>query len=435
MSLKAFTDSFINAKHFSNAHDLRRARLFVRACLLTSLFSSTYIGLSVVFEFEKGIYFMTFNVLGFVVLAFLTKTRLSLLLLRNLYVLVGGIAVLALTYYSGGVWSAIYPWIISIPVLALLVANREAAIVWTIISFGAMIWMGVLAVNGVELPKEYDQSQHVEWYVSIVPGLLLMIMFISFVFESEQQNALNTVERKNKLLKSQTNTITEQSAELKKLIEEKEYIIRILAHDLRNPLKNIGSLLGLLKLEDDPDRQKEYVEVALTASSNADNLVKKVLELEASDDKNIHIEPVPVGEVIKDTIEALYKSAEKKKIKINVTNQSRSGVVHADRTYLALVMENLLSNAVKFSKNGQPISVEVSDKNEKIRIKVIDQGPGVAVEEQDKLFKTFSRLSARPTGGATSHSAPSSPRSTFPARFATGAEIMPVTASASGRSP
>ena len=345
---------------------------------------------------------MTFNVLGFVVLAFLTKTRLSLLLLRNLYVLVGGIAVLALTYYSGGVWSAIYPWIISIPVLALLVANREAAIVWTIISFGAMIWMGVLAVNGVELPKEYDQSQHVEWYVSIVPGLLLMIMFISFVFESEQQNALNTVERKNKLLKSQTNTITEQSAELKKLIEEKEYIIRILAHDLRNPLKNIGSLLGLLKLEDDPDRQKEYVEVALTASSNADNLVKKVLELEASDDKNIHIEPVPVGEVIKDTIEALYKSAEKKKIKINVTNQSRSGVVHADRTYLALVMENLLSNAVKFSKNGQPISVEVSDKNEKIRIKVIDQGPGVAVEEQDKLFKTFSRLSARPTGGESS---------------------------------
>lgn len=403
MKIKALVDSLISSHHFEDARKLRTARLFVRACLLTSLFSTTYIWLSIIFEYDIGVYFMSFNVVGFVILALLTKTRIPLIILQNTYVFIGAVAVLALTYFSGGVWSAIYPWIISIPVLALLVANRLSASVWGVISFGFMLWFGWLAISGVTLPTEYNTEMHTLWYVSVVPGLLLIILFISFVFESIQTNALNEVEEKNVLLKKQTSTITEQSAILEKLIDEKEYIIRILAHDLRSPLKNIGSLLGLMKLEKDSSQHEQYVIMAQKASESAQELVNKVLALESSSQEEVHIEEIDVSHLIKEVIDAMRDEALQKEIKINLSNKcSTHCKVKADPTYLSLIFENLISNAVKFSENGNPVKAEIKNQDNNILVRIIDNGPGINQEEQDRLFQKFSKLSNRPTGGETS---------------------------------
>ena len=102
----------------------------VQGTSLTSLFSNSYIWLSVIFEFDKGIYLMVFNVIGFLILAFLAKTRIKIGVLGNIYVFVGAFAVIVLTYFSGGLWSGIYPWIISIPVLAILVVDKWSGAAW-----------------------------------------------------------------------------------------------------------------------------------------------------------------------------------------------------------------------------------------------------------------------------------------------------------------
>ena len=67
MNLDKTVDWYINAAYFEDAKVLRRARLIVRACLLTSLFSISYVGLSFVFSYNKGIYFTGFNVVGYFV--------------------------------------------------------------------------------------------------------------------------------------------------------------------------------------------------------------------------------------------------------------------------------------------------------------------------------------------------------------------------------
>ena len=66
------------------------------------------------------------------------------------------------------------------------------------------------------------------------------------------------------------------------------------------------------------------------------------------------------------------------------------------------VVDNLLSNAIKFSPRESIITVTLEADASHVFIAVRDQGPGIPEGERDKLFKDFSRLSVRPTGGEKS---------------------------------
>ncbi|WP_040495324.1 sensor histidine kinase [Fulvivirga imtechensis] len=404
MKIAALVDSFINPVHFSNANTLRRARLFVRGCWLTSIFSTTYIWLSMVFSYDKGIYLMIFNVIAFLLLPFLAKTRIPIAWLGNVFIFVGAFAIIVLTYYSGGVWSAVYPWIISIPVLALLVVNRLSGSIWGGISFLFMLWFAFIAYQGKELPVEYNPELRTLWYISVLPGLLLIILFIAFVFESIQTKALTDLEDKNELLETQKEMIAAQSTELKKHIEEKDYIIRILAHDLRSPLKNINSLVRLMEFENDPVRHKDYISMITQSSSNAQHLVNRVLEMDASsqEDFDLKMERIDLYLLLTEVVDNMAKPANEKRIQIRLSNQSSNCTVLADKTYLYLILENLMSNAIKFSENGKEVQASVFENGSSVQVKIMDEGPGINPEEESRLFKKFSKLSARPTGGESS---------------------------------
>jgi signal transduction histidine kinase len=398
MNVGKLVDWYINPGYFEDAKALRKARLIVRACLLTSLFSISYVGLSVVFSYERGIYFTAFNVVGYFALPFLARTKMPLLILGNLYTCVGAITVLVLTWFSGGMWSAIYPWIIAIPILALLVVGKTSAIYWTAFSFCWMVAFGLLELKGIKLPVEYNESLRTIWFISIVPGLLLITMVVSFTFESSMQRALNDVE-------AQKITIEKQSAELEKLIEDKDNIIRILAHDLRNPLANITVLTKLLEKQITTEAPKETIDMISLASSNAQVLVKQVLEMATLEyrDGGIQLLPTDFQLVVNEVVQSFKQVSESKGIFIRRTDLDKYAMVMADLTYLRLVLENLVSNALKFSPKGKEIDLSVEVINEQVQIRVRDYGQGVPLEEENLLFKKFSKLSARPTAGESSN--------------------------------
>ncbi len=400
MNVAGFVDFFINPLYHEDSLKLRKARLFVRACLLTSLFSNSYIWFSVLFEYNLGVYLMIFNVVGFVILALLVKTRIPLLLISNLYVLIGSIAVIVLTYYSGGVWSAIYPWIISTPVLALLVVNRNYGIAWGVVSFLFMLWFGWLELKGEVLPALYNVDMRSEWYVSILPGLLLIILVISAVFESVQTNALKNLQEQNELLENQKETIAEQSKKLEKLIED--HIIRILAHDLKNPLANITTISNILKEEREIDQQKKFIAMIEKVSSQAQGLVNNVLDMATMEDGALRLKPerLKIKEVVNEAVNSLSEQARQKEIEVNVSGVEAN--VYVDHMYLKLILENLLSNALKFSSKSQKVDVDITNETQNVIVKVMDEGPGIMREEEDQLFGKFAKLSARPTGEESS---------------------------------
>ncbi len=404
MNLSNLVEYFIHPSYKNNPMEYRKARLFVRACLLTSLFSTSYIWLSIFFEFQRGVNLMIFNAGGFLMLTFLLKSRIHIVLLGNLYVFVGAFAVIVLTYFSGGMWSAIYPWIISIPALALLVVNRISSVIWALIALGFMVWFGILAVNGVELPTEYNTEMRTLWFLSILPGLLMIIMVISLVFESVQTRTLYTLDEKNKQLLVQQNTITAQSGELEKLIEEKDHIIRILAHDLKNPLFNITGLINMLHHSEDPEEREKSLSLINQSAENAQNLVNRVLEMAMLEQSSIklRLERLELGKVLTAAIQSQAETAGQKEIQIDVENMETEAFVMADELYLHQIFENLISNAVKYSNKNTSILVKLELQNEFVTVKVMDEGPGILPEEEDQLFQKFSKISTKPTANEPS---------------------------------
>lgn len=403
MDIAAFINWFINPSRMEDEGEYRRTRLFVRASLLTSLFSNSYIWLSWYFEYDLGVYLMIFNVVGFLILALLVRTKMPLVLLGNLYILVGAIAVIVLAYYSGGIWSAVYPWIISIPVLALLVVNRKYGIIWAVISYLVMNWYGILELNGHEFPIGYNPTMKAAWFVSVLPGLLLIIVIISLVFESTQTKALKDLEEKNEVLLSQKETIADQAEELEKLIDEKDHIIRILAHDLKNPLANITTISNILKEEQEVDQQKKFIAMIEQVSAKAQGLVNSVLDMAILEQGGIklNLEEVDLQEAITEAISEMEEQSRQKSIGVKLNAQS-SALVEADRMYLLLIFENLISNAIKFSEKGSNVEVEIKDFSDKVQVYIKDEGPGIKPEEESQLFGKFTKLSARPTGEESS---------------------------------
>lgn len=404
MKIAPLIEFFIHPSYKDTPGAHRKARLFVRASLLTSLFSNSYIWLSLFFEYQRGVNLMIFNVAGFLALAFLAKTKISLKLLGNLYVLVGAVAVITLTYYSGGMWSAIYPWIISIPVLALLVVDKTSGIFWGILSYVVMMWFGIQSLNGYEFPLEYNVEMRTLWFVSVVPGLLLIVMLVSLVFEGVQAKALINLETKNEQLEDQKATISSQAVELERLIEDKDHIIRILAHDLKNPLANITTISNLVEKETDPEKQKEYIAMIDRVSSNAQSLVNRVVEMARLDQGNLKlsVEAIDVTEELEKVIADSIEVAHSKEIIINLRSEATRFEVSADKTYFQQIFENLISNAVKFSQKNTTVEVVVSNTDTHVHVKVIDEGPGIDPREEDRLFKKFSKLSTKPTAGESS---------------------------------
>ena len=257
-----------------------------------------------------------------------------------------------------------------------------------------MLGFGVLELQGISLPVEYNVELRTVWFLCILPGLLLIIMVVSMTFEASMRRALEDVE-------AQKATIEKQSKELEKLIEDKDSIIGILGHDLEDPLANIDALAKLLPEEKDESSRQNILRMIGKASGSAFHLVTDVLQMATLEQagSSITLQPVKVQAVIQDVVQSLNTAVESKGMQINVDNQHAEPSVLADATYFRQVIENLISNALKFSASGNTVDVVVAKNEGAIRIRVRDYGPGVPVVEEDRLFKRFSRLSTQPTAG------------------------------------
>ena len=208
----------------------------------------------------------------------------------------------------------------------------------------------------------------------------------------------------NKVLVEQQSIIEERNNELKQLNEEKNDLIKVLAHDLRSPIANIEGCTMLLEDKEElSEDSKKMVQFISESSIRMDAMISKILDVEAIDSKkhNMQIEKLNPKLIVEEIIGDNQARAKRKKIKLALETEDQIDV-KADRFYLAQVVENLLSNAIKYSQNDTKVIVSIFRKKELIRIQVKDFGQGMSKEDQKKVFKKFQKLSSKPTGGEKS---------------------------------
>ncbi|WP_436517554.1 tetratricopeptide repeat-containing sensor histidine kinase [Ekhidna sp. To15] len=197
--------------------------------------------------------------------------------------------------------------------------------------------------------------------------------------------------------------IQKQNKKLKWLNDEKNKLMGIVAHDLRNPLNMI---LGLMNLFEDvaknhPDKNlQKYVELLGASSERMRNMIDRVLDISAIENMkvNLKIEKTNLTSLTYESIHNFDIIASQKEIRIiDNIDKLKECFSEVDPNYLVQVIDNLLSNAIKFSDKGKQIEVSLVSENNHHEIVVKDQGPGISKEEQESLFQAYTTLSNKPT--------------------------------------
>jgi two-component system sensor histidine kinase/response regulator len=215
-------------------------------------------------------------------------------------------------------------------------------------------------------------------------------------------------------LKRSRDIILRQNLELKKLNQEKDGLLGITAHDLKNPLQGIAGLIDVLdtllgEVSATPEQTKSFHQIISTikiGTANANKIIMDLLDLHAIEQGKYSVSKASFDP--KEIIDKLYNYYQLQAIKKNITIQLHkcSGLcmVNSDKSKLERILDNLISNAIKFSEKNKNIWIKLttfeSSQQEKfLQIEIKDEGPGISEPDQKKLFQKFAKLEARPTDG------------------------------------
>ncbi|MCS7073823.1 MAG: HAMP domain-containing histidine kinase, partial [Bacteroidia bacterium] len=198
-----------------------------------------------------------------------------------------------------------------------------------------------------------------------------------------------------------------QAKELQKLNEEKQALLQVVSHNLRNPLQNQQFLLEEINslLNQNPDKEiKGLLIDAMRLNERMQIMVNNYLSLNKieSGEQLLHTEPFSLTSVWKIVNQEFEQKLLQKKQTVISHFTAQQDMICMDKQSCIEVLENLLSNAIKFSPIGSTIETEIAEENEAVIFRISDQGPGVKPNEIPLLFGKFKKLSARPTAGESS---------------------------------
>lgn len=193
---------------------------------------------------------------------------------------------------------------------------------------------------------------------------------------------------------------------LKELAEDKDELLGILAHDLKNHLGGLNMSAKLLcerirHLHD--ERLQRLADNAFYSSGQLLAFVKDFLANAAAEHGfKPQLTTIDAADAALATIRLFEERAKRKQLEIHSEFPDEEVVALADAHAMDQIFSNLLSNAVKFSPPGKKIFVSVRGNGQSVECSVRDEGPGFTDEDKMRMFRRYGRLSARPTGGETS---------------------------------
>ncbi len=202
-------------------------------------------------------------------------------------------------------------------------------------------------------------------------------------------------------VEERTRELREKNLRLEQLNREKNEFLSIAAHDLKNPLFSIQGFSHLVKTSYDQLNKKQIQEFMYLIESGSERmflLIKNLLDVNIIESGKMQISPsfMVLNEVIQTLLKVYAAKADEKNIQIAYQSIDDS-TVFADSSATEQVLDNLISNAIKYSAFDSKVDIYLEDKARCIRCNIQDHGQGLSADEQQKLFKKFSRLSTRPT--------------------------------------
>jgi two-component system sensor histidine kinase/response regulator len=195
--------------------------------------------------------------------------------------------------------------------------------------------------------------------------------------------------------------------ELKQLAEDRDELLGILAHDLKNHLGGMDMSAQLLRDRTEAMADPKLRLMAENISHSSSQMLAFVKEFlaNASADHGLSLktESVSLKDAASRVVQQHLEAAKRKQLVLQTVLEGDGALVQADPAALNQVLDNLVSNAIKFSPPGKQIRLTICPPGARyVECQVQDQGPGFSENDKTGMFRRYGRLSARPTGGEPS---------------------------------
>lgn len=208
-----------------------------------------------------------------------------------------------------------------------------------------------------------------------------------------------------KMLKSQAEHLQVSNEELLRLIETRDKMFSIIAHDLRSPFNTILGFTGLLTEafdDKDPERMQQYARHIHDSSISVFNLLENLLFWARSQTEQIQFNPSisQLDEIVDESLSLVRESAVKKKQTID-SSKYQNYEAYMDVDMMRSVVRNLIMNAIKFTHPEGQIQIASSLTEDFVKVSISDNGKGMS---QDVINRISRNLSVDSTPGTSGES-------------------------------
>ena len=198
--------------------------------------------------------------------------------------------------------------------------------------------------------------------------------------------------------------LLEKQSKLEELSKEKNHLIQVVAHDLKSPLNQIEGWINVIEMtKEDKTKTSSYLSKIVDSVHLMSSMIMRILDVEKIEKgRSIELVPVEIIEILKTVTDQFKVLATYKDLRLDEQFSDNVIWMNGDSHYLQQIFQNVLSNAIKFSPKGKIIKVVAEKSEDSVKVKIIDEGPGISSQDQKKLFMKFQKLTAQPTNNEDS---------------------------------
>jgi len=198
--------------------------------------------------------------------------------------------------------------------------------------------------------------------------------------------------------------ITQRKAtesEREQLIADLNAYAHTVAHDLKNPIAIIAGYTDMILDPEQPlsdsERLEALAQVRRTSFKMRAIIDELLLLSSVRTQSTVAITPLDMEQIVKEALHRMEPFLKDSGAKVTVQTEWPVALGYA--AWIEEVWVNLLSNAIKYGGTPPEIEIRAETKNEHVHFSIQDNGHGLTVDEQSKLFREFSRLSERDAEG------------------------------------
>jgi signal transduction histidine kinase len=228
-------------------------------------------------------------------------------------------------------------------------------------------------------------------------GTAIFSIILLFMFYSTW-----TYKNNNQTLRAKNEEIQTKNVKLKESNEVLQQFTYVAGHDLKEPLRNIGSFVSLIDRrygEQLPGESKEYMQCVLKGVHRMNGLLSSLLEYSTISIQKTSEKMINSQQIIHDVIFSMSDTIQRKEAVIECIGEMPN--IRMNDLHLTQLFQNLIGNSLKFSDHNPKVSITGKVNEKELFFMVQDNGIGIDSAHGDKIFKLFYKPDKSPTANGT----------------------------------